>query len=125
MNDLVGLGYGWGHRPGDGSGLTDCFQLACEVRDRLGLTSYREHFAWVYRDWDEQTFPRSMIVRWVLEHGSPLKRPQRGAVALLPAGGGTALGTCLGRALLFIGPGQNVVQAPLPDGVARYFWMDR
>lgn len=125
MNDLVGLRYGWGHRPGDGSGCTDCFQLACEVRNRLGLSDYRDRFAWVYRDWTEESFPRSMIVRWVLEHGSRLQKPRRGAIALLPTEAGAALGTYLGRALLFIGPGQNVVQAPLPDGVARFFWMDR
>jgi hypothetical protein len=125
MNDLVGLGYGWGHRPGDGSGLTDCFQLVCEARDRLGLSSYRERFAWVYSNWSEATFPRSLIVRWVIQHGTQLQGPERGAVALLPAGGGTALGTCLDRGLLFIGPGQNVVQTPLPQGVARFFWMDR
>jgi len=125
MNDLVGLTYGWGHRPGDGSGRTDCFQLVCEVRDRLGLPSYREQFAWVYADWTEEAFPRSMIARWLCEHGTRLKAPRRGAVALLPAGAGAALGTHLGGLVLFIGPGQNVIQAPLPDGVGHYFWMDR
>ena len=66
-----------------------------------------------------------MIARWLCEHGRRLKRAQRGAVALLPAATGSALGTHLGGPVMFIGPGQNVIQAPLPDGVAHYFWMER
>lgn len=125
MNDLIGLQYGWGHRPGDGSGRTDCFQLVCEVRDRLGLSDYREQFAWVYERYGEQDFPRRLLVRWLLKHGSRLQAPWHGAVALLPASAGGALGICVHDRALFIGAGQNVVQAPLPQGIGHFFWMVR
>jgi len=125
MNDLVGLKYGWGHRPGDGSGRTDCFQLVCEVRDRLGLSSYREQFAWVYSGWTEETFPRRMLARWLLEHGRRLQLPQTGAVALMPGNAGGALGTFVNDRTMFIGPGQAVIQASVPLQAARFFWMVR
>ena len=125
MNDLVGLRYGWGHRPGDGSGMTDCFQLVCEVRDRLGLSDYRSRFAWVYERFSETDFPRRLLARWLLTHGRRLHAPWHGAVALLPAAAGGALGICVQDRALFIGGGQNVVQAPLPKGTGHFFWMDR
>jgi hypothetical protein len=125
MNDLVGLRYGWGHRPGDGSGLTDCFQLVCEVRDRLGLSDYRDRFAWVYERYTEQDFPRQLLARWLLKHGSRLNRSWHGAVVLLPAAAGGALGICVEDRALFIGAGQNVVQAPVPARIGHFFWMVR
>ena len=125
MNDLIGLGYGWQHRPGDGSGLTDCFQLTCEVRARMGLTDYRDRFAWVYEQWDDATFPRRRIVRWLLEHGRRLQAPRPGAVALLPGHAGAALATVVDKDLILLGPGQNVVRAMVPVGAAHYFWMDK
>jgi hypothetical protein len=125
MNDLVGLRYGWGHRPGDGSGCTDCFQLVCEVRDRLGLSDYRDRFAWVYERYSESDFPRRLLARWLLQHGRRLQAPWHGAVALLPAAAGGALGICVENRAIFLGPGQNVVQASLPQGVGRFFWMVR
>lgn len=125
MNDLIGLRYGWGHRPGDGSGLTDCFQLVCEVRERLGLSDYRDRFAWVYERYTEATFPRRLLARWLLEHGSRLQGAWHGAVALLPAAAGGALGIAVENRAIFIGPGQNVVQASLPNGVGHFFWMVR
>lgn len=123
MNDLVGLRYGWGCRPGDGSGMTDCFQLVCEIRRRLGMTDYADRFAWVYDSYTEQAFPRGLITRWVLKNGQRISEPRSGAVALLPTKAGSALGTWLNGIVIFIGPGQNVIQVPLPEGVARYFWM--
>lgn len=125
MNDLVGLSYKWGHRPGDGSGCTDCFQLVCEVRGRLGLSDYRDHFAWVYERYSEDSFPRRLLARWLLQHGRRLQAPWHGAVALLPAAAGGALGICVENRAIFIGPGQNVIQASLPQGVGRFFWMVR
>lgn len=125
MNDLVGLRYGWGHRPGDGSGCTDCFQLVCEVRARLGLSDYRDRFAWVYERYTENSFPRRLLARWLLQHGNRLQAPWHGAVALLPAVAGGALGICVENRAIFLGPGQNVVQASLPQGVGRFFWMVR
>ncbi len=104
--------------------MTDCFQLVCEVRRRLGLTDYADRFAWVYDSYSEAAFRRGLITRWVLKNGHRLESPKLGAVALLPTGAGSALGTWLDGFLIFIGPGQNVVQAPVPAGVARYFWMN-
>lgn len=123
MNDLIGLQYGWGRRPGDGSGMTDCFQLTCEVRRRLDLKDHTEMFAWVYEEYDEQTFPRGRIARWLLQYGARLADPTPGAVALLPGSSGAALGTATDHGVIFIAPGQNVVHAPNPMVAARYFWM--
>lgn len=125
MNDLIGLRYGWGHQPGDGSGMTDCFQLVCEVRARLGLSGYRDRFAWVYERYGEIDFPRRLLARWLLQHGNRLQTPQHGAVAFLPGAAGGALGTYVEDRAIFIGPGQNVVQAPLPPGIGHFFWMTR
>lgn len=125
MNDLIGLRYGWGHAPGDGSGLTDCFQLACEVHRRLGFADYAPDFEWVYRDYADETFPRKLILRWLLENGRRIKEPRPGAVALLPGYAGAALATALEGGVLFIAPSQNVVRSQLPEGVGHYFWMNR
>ncbi len=125
MNDLVGLAYGWAHRPGDGSGKTDCFQLTCEARRRLGLADYTDRFAWVYERHTEATLPRSSIARWVIGHGRRLERPEVGAVALLPANRIGALGTVTDHGVIFLSPGQNVVHAPIPAGTGHFFWMDR
>lgn len=125
MNDLVGLAYGWGHRPGDGSGKTDCFQLTCEARRRLGLADYADRFAWVYEQHTEKTLPRSSIARWLIQHGRRLEQPEVGAVALLRGRGIGALGTMTSHGVIFISPGQNVVHAPIPAGTAHFFWMHR
>lgn len=125
MNDLIGLRYGWGHRPGDGSGMTDCFQLACEVHRRLGFADYGPAFAWVYEQFTEETFERRLLVRWLAENSSRLDGPRLGAVALLPAGAMGALGSVTETGVLMIGPGQNVVQAPVPPAAARFVWMNQ
>jgi hypothetical protein len=125
MNDLIGLRYGWGRRPGDGSGMTDCFQLACEVRRRMGLPDYTDRFAWVYERYDQATLPRTSIARWLLQYGSRLVEAEPGAVALLPGASRAALGTVTEHGVIFIAPGQNVVHAPVREGMARYFWMTR
>ena len=81
-NDLLFLRYGWGHAPSDGSGLTDCFQLVCEVRRRLGLRDYAPDFAWVYGTYTEATLPRMRLMRWLLEHCSRVMTPQPGDLLL-------------------------------------------
>lgn len=123
MNDLIGLQYKWGCRPGDGSGMTDCFQLTCEVRRRLGLLDHAAMFDWVYERYDEHTFPRSKIVRWLFQFGTQLPEASLGAVALLPGASGAALGAVTEHGVIFIAPGQNVVQVPIQQGTAQYFWM--
>ena len=81
-NDLLWLRYGWGHAPGDGSGLTDCFQLVCEVRRRLGLRDYGPEFDWAYDTYTETTLPRMRLMRWLLDHCSRVDTPQPGDVLL-------------------------------------------
>jgi len=125
MNDLIGLRYGWGHRPGDGSGKTDCFQLTCEARNRLGLTDYQPKFEWVYQRYTEQTFNYRLIIRWLKENGRRLSTPTPGAVMLLPGRIGLALATVFDDGILFIAPSQNVVRSPIPEGIGHCYWMER
>ncbi len=125
MNDLIGLQYGWGHSPGDGSGKTDCFQLACEIHYRLGFADYAPAFDWVYQQYTEETFSRRLIARWLFDNGKRIYEPRAGAVMLLPGHAGAALATCLGDDVIFISPSKNVVRSQLPFGVGNYFWMDR
>lgn len=124
FNDLIGLEYAWGHSPKDGRGKTDCFQLVCELRSRLQLSDYASRFAWVYETFDERSFPRRNIVRWLLEHGSRIT-PKPGAVMLLPASAGAALGTVLTGGVMYIGPSKTVIYSPIPAGIGHSFWMER
>lgn len=125
MNDLIALEYGWGHSPTDGSGKTDCFQLVCEIRRRMGLPDYADRFAWVYDEYEDATFPRRKVLRWLLQYGTKLETARSGAVALLPGTAGAALGAVTDTGTVFIGPGGRVVQAQLPAFMAHYFWMER
>ena len=125
-NDLTLLRYGWGYRPGDGSGLTDCFQLACEVHRRLGYSDYSAEFEWVYEKYTDKTLPRTQIAKWLLQNGTILSRSVPGAVVLLPASSGAALGTLLeDGSSIVIGPLHNVVRARIPESSSRMFWMNR
>jgi len=125
-NDLIGLKYGWGYAPGDGSGQTDCFQLACEVHKRLGFADYTAQFAWVYADYQDETFPRVKIARWLLENGHRLNTPKTGAIVLLPGSVGAALGTVMeDGTTVFIGPNQTVIRLALPVDSGNYFWMNK
>lgn len=125
MNDLIGLRYGWGHRPDDGSGKTDCFQLTCEARKRLGLKDYQHQFDWVYQSYTESTFRYRLIFRWLKENGTRIKDQCPGAVLVLPGRVGLALATVLDDSILFIAPSQNVVRSPIPQGIGHCYWMER
>ena len=115
FNDLVGLRYGWGHGPRDGSGFTDCFQLVCEVHRRMGMADYSAKYEWVYQQYTEASFPRGLIVRWLLQNGQRQTRPTAGCVALLPVRSGAALGTYTDATnVLFIGASSSVIHVPLP-----------
>jgi hypothetical protein len=123
FNDLIGLPCQWGAAPW--SGKTDCFQLACEVRRRLGLSDYANRFEWVYELYNENTFPNGLLVRWMLENGVRTHQPVIGTVVLLPAAIGSALGTIVEDGALFLSPGGMVVKAPLPGNIGHYFWMNQ
>jgi len=123
FNDLIGLPYQWSAAPW--SGKTDCFQLACEVHKRLGFNDYTERFEWVYEMYDESTFPKSLLVRWMIDNGKRLKEPLAGAVMLLPASVGSALGTIVEDGVLFLSPGGTVVKALLPRNIGHCFWMNQ
>jgi hypothetical protein len=122
-NDLIGLRYCWGASPCSNSGFTDCFQLACEVHRRMGFGDYTRKFDWVYELYDEATFPKGLLVRWLLQNGTRLTTPRPGAVALLPAAVGSALGTIVEDGALYLSPGGTVIKAPLPADVGHFFWM--
>lgn len=125
-NDLIGLEYGWGHAPGDGSGKTDCFQLACEIHKRLGFGDYTAKFQWVYDEYDDKTFPRSKIARWMLANGTRLAAPTPGAVMLLPVQTGAAMASYLeDGTTIYIGPMQTVLRIALPATTGHLFWMDQ
>lgn len=122
FNDLVELRYGWGHRPGDGSGLTDCFQLMCDVHRRLGLCDYAETFEWVYRSFEAETVPRIRLVRWLLQNARAVTDQQPGDVALLA---GTLVGAFATVSdvggLLYISSARRVVHASsVPPNLKLY-----
>ena len=113
-NDLIGLQYGWGHAPDDGSGKTDCFQLVCEVRSRLGLGDYRDQFDWVYDSFTEDNFRRGLIARWLLQNGKRTTNRDLGLVGLMPGAAGAALGSIMGDGtVLFIAPSKAVIRTPV------------
>ena len=102
--DLVGLPYRWGARPSEGA--TDCFQLVCEVRRRLGLTDYEQEFQWVYETYDERTLPDRRIARWLLTKGSRTTVLEPGTISL---SSWRALASWTGTGWLCIAPGKAVV----------------
>lgn len=125
-NDLIGLKYGWNKSPADGSGMTDCFQLVCEIRRRFDLPSYTATFAWAYDTYTEDTLPRSRIARWLLKYGKRITEPCAGAVALFPGEVGSALGTAMGDStVVYISSAGSVVRVPISPTVGHYFWMER
>lgn len=125
-NDLIGLQYTWNHRPDDGSGKTDCFQLACEVHRRFGYFDYSPAFEWVYQSYTEATFPRKQMALWLLENGKKVKSPTPATVVMLPGEVGAALGTFVTPSdVLYISPNGNVVRGPIPPNVGKLFWMEQ
>ena len=119
MNSLIGLEYGWGHRPSDGSGKTDCFQLSCAVRELLGMFSFAGNYQWVYDEYNEYSLPNCRLVRFLFESGRRIATPIVGAMALFP-GERAALGTVTDYGIMFIAPGGRVVHAPSFN--AKYYF---
>lgn len=124
MNDLIGLEYRWGAHPRDGSGKTDCFQLVCEIRSRLGLSDYSEKYSWAYWLYDEASLPPKRMARWLLHSGERIKIPRVGAVALLAEPDNAALGTVTDQGVICIAPGGCVVSVPVSRVSAHYFWVN-
>ena len=123
MNDLIGLRYQWESKPSDGEGLTDCFQLVCEVRRRLGLRDYAEQFEWVYRDFTSETFTVRQLLRFLQQNGERVEDTAPGDVMLFSTTDCAALGVVTDGSVMFISPGQTVAQVPMPRGVGQYFRM--
>jgi cell wall-associated NlpC family hydrolase len=123
MNDLIGLQYRWGARPSDGEGCTDCFQLVCEVRRRLGLRDYAEQFEWVYEEYTSDTFTLLQLRRFLERNGQVVELPECGDVLLFPSTGGAVMGVVIEGWVMFITAGQTVGQASMPRGVGQYFRM--
>ena len=124
MNDLIGLEYCWGAHPRDGRNKTDCFQLVCEIRTRLGLSDHSERFAWAYWWFTPETLKPRHVARWLLQSGKRIKMPRDGAVALLAEPENAALGTVVDGRVICIAPGGRVVSVPLERVKAYYFWVD-
>jgi hypothetical protein len=122
FNDLIGLSYGWGKRPGDGSNQTDCFQLMCEARIRLGLSDYKNRFEWVYEKYTESSLPPGRIFRWVIQSATECDlRP--GATLVLPGVRAGALATATDYGILLIGPGGRVIQVGELLTKVRSYWL--
>lgn len=120
MNDLIGLSYRWGCRPGDGSGCTDCFQLVCAVRRRLGLPDHAAQFEWVYREHTAETFGLIHLRRLLGMMADPVAAALPGDPILL-GGAAAALGVAVDGGVMFIASGQTVVRTPLPQGAGQCY----
>ena len=124
MNDLIGLEYCWGAHPRDGRNKTDCFQLVCEIRTRLGLSDHSERYSWAYWWFTAETLKPRHVARWLLQSGKRIKMPKDGAVALLSQADNAALGTVVDGRVICIAPGGQVVSLPVDRVKAYYFWVD-
>jgi hypothetical protein len=122
VNDLIGLKRAWGAYPGDGSGTVDCCLLFAEVRRRLGYHDHTPDFAGYFERYTDNTFPRRIMAKWLLQNGTRLNGPERHAVVLLPGTKGGAMGTVMDDGnVLFISERSGVVLAPLPPDYGHYF----
>tara|TARA_R100001510_G_C7624332_1_gene184506 strand:+ start:884 stop:1258 length:375 start_codon:yes stop_codon:yes gene_type:complete len=124
MNDLIGLEYQWGASFTDGKGCTDCFQLVCEIRKRLGLSDYSSKFEWAYDSYTQETFKPIRLAKWLLQTGRRLTLPEHGAVALLANPTSPALGSVVNGSVVFISAGKRVIRVPTSRVSAYYFWID-
>ena len=123
MNDLIGLEYRWGHKPSDGSGFTDCFQLSCEIRSRLGLVDYSLLYSWVYEHYTESTFTPRRLARFLFQSGTRTSDVFIGGLILVNAAAG-GLGTVTEHGIIYLGSGHRSVLIPglLPSSC--YFHVD-
>lgn len=124
MNDLIGLRYAWAHKPSDGTGFTDCFQLSCEIRKRLGLIDHSPLYSWVYEQYTEATFSARQLARFLLTSGKRTTFPSIGNMVLVEAASG-ALGTVTDYGMVYIGAEGHVIHRPGIAATAYYFDMDQ
>jgi hypothetical protein len=122
MNNFIGLQYKWQHKPSDNTGFTDCFQLVCEARSKLGLFNHSALFDWVYDQYTESTFSSQLLMRLLLQQGKRVDCPSIGDVALLQSERG-ALGTVTDHGILYIAPRRTVAHSPIHKSMALYFEM--
>lgn len=122
MNDLIGLHRAWGAYPGDGSGTVDCCLLAAEVHKRLGYYDYTADICQYFEKYTDDTFPRSIILKWLLQNADRLSAAEPHAVVLLPGTDGGALGTVMddGRVLCIL-PVMGVALTALDSRIGHYF----
>lgn len=115
MNDLIGLQYEWAASPDDGKGKSDCFQLSCAIRRRLGLKDYAPLFAWAYQKYDEKSFSWRLLLRWLKENSLPINFFQDGDVGMHLEK--AALITIVGKRAFYIAPGGRSVSIECSESV--------
>lgn len=120
MNDLVGLQYKWGANPDVEHGFTDCFQLFCAVRRRLGLHDYVEDFTFAYEQYDEASFCFVRMARWMLSNAREIESPRPGCLAMMK--GRAALATMTPDAIICIAPKGRSVKIPLASKQHNLRW---
>lgn len=118
MNDLIGLQYEWGASPDDNNGKSDCFQLCCAIRRRLGLKDYAPSFAWAYEQYDEKSFSWRLLVRWLKQNCFPVNSLQDGDVGMLI--GKAALATAANGHIFCIAPRGRSVSIEYSESVLSY-----
>jgi hypothetical protein len=121
-NDLIGLRRAWGAFPGDGSGTVDCCLMAAEVHKRLGYYDYTPDILTYFRQYTDDTFPASIIPRWLLQNAERIHNPEPHSIVLMKGQGMGALGTILDEGgMLYISAGSGVVLAPVPEEARHFF----
>lgn len=125
INDLIGLTRAWAALPGDGTGTVDCCLLAAEVHKRLGYYDYTPDLLSIFSQYTDETWPKSLIPRWLLNNATRISYQKPHAVVLLQGMYGSAMGTVLAPdKILYIGT-NGVMCAPIPLNGGRYFWLNK
>jgi hypothetical protein len=125
-NDLIGLKRAWGAFPGDGSGTVDCCLLAADIHRQLGYYDYTPDIMQYFEKYTDDTFPPSIIPRWLLKNAKKLSEPEDHAIVLMRGLGMGALGTIMGDGrMLYISAHSGVVLAPVPLEATHFFRLNK